>query len=576
MGAERDLLNALPDGVSNKKTARAGAEHALRNMGGTEMTMRFHMAAILVLALMAFGCGDDGGDTDADSGTDGGTDTDTEALDPRFDAFVEALKADLEDNDAYGVSAAVMENGVVTFAAAFGSKDPDGVEPLTPEALMQIGSTTKQFTATALLQKVEAGLVAVDDTLETLLPELEFTGDATWDDQISVHHLLSHQGGLVDWTLGDASSDDAALADFAYNGFAEEGYLMNPPGVFWNYANPNFSFAGLVTQTLDTRAWTDIMKEDVFEPVGMSRTFARKTEVEADGDYALSYGLGLDDLTTGAMGPVSMDQMPDPAFDRPAGFIWTTPTQMMAWAKFLMDGDPAVLSDELRGEITTAQVDTLYGAGSMSYGYGMFVETGYWANDGSWYAMPVWQHGGNTLSFSHILYILPESDFAVSICSSGEGTDFSNALDAAITTLVDLPEPSPGPEYVIDPVEFDDHIGTYNDPYNVGNMIITREGDTLLVEMPTLAFYGYDVTPELDAISSDLFYMYLDGYGYDLAFVPLVEDGPSQYVRNRSFVTTRVDAGKSAPQAVPSEEDVERWMLRARLSDFPVRIARPR
>jgi CubicO group peptidase (beta-lactamase class C family) len=566
-----------------------GAVHTRGNQGGIEMAMRLHLCALLALALTAFGCGDDGGsaadagddggDTDVDGGADTDTDTDgdTDAWDPRFDAFAFALKADLESNDAFGVSAAVMEGGVVTFAAAFGSKDADGVEPLTPDTLMQIGSTSKQFTAVALLQKVEDGVFTVDDKLETLLPELEFSLDATWDDQISLHHLISHQGGLVDWTLGNPSSDDTALADFAYGGFAEEGYLMAPPGSFWNYANPNFSFAGLVTETFDTRAWPDIMAEDVFAPVGMPRTFARKAEVEEDGDYALSYGLGLDDLTTGAMGPVSMDQVPDPAFDRPAGFIWTTPTQMMAWARFLMDGDPEVLSDELRAEITTAQVDTLYGAGSMFYGYGEFVETGYWALDGSWYATPVWEHGGNTLSFTNIFYIFPELDFAVSICSSGDGTDFSGALDAAITTLVDLPEPSAPPEYVIDPDEFDRHVGAYNDPYSVGGMTVTREGDTLLVEMPTLAFYGYEVTPELTPISSDMFYLYIDGYPYDIAFVPLVEGGPSQYVRNRSYVLTRVDeGGKGTPRAMPSHEDVERWMSRTRLSDYPVRMARPR
>ncbi|MDD5308830.1 MAG: serine hydrolase, partial [Deltaproteobacteria bacterium] len=533
-------------------------------------TSTLPLASILLAALCG-ACGSEGG-SDADASTDtpgdGGADTDTTGdSDPRFDAFVEALRADLAASTAYGVSAAVMEDGVVTFAQAFGSKDPDLALPLTPGTLMQIGSTTKQMTAVALLRKVEDGLVSLDDTLEETLPEMEFTKDAAWDDQITLRHLLSHQGGLVDWTLGDVSSDDAALASYLYGAFAEQAYLMSPPGAFWNYSNPNFALAGLVTEALDTRPWPDIMRDDVFGPLGMPRTFARKTEVEADGDYALSYGLGLDDLTTGAVGPVSMDQMPDPAGDRPAGFVWTTPTQMMAWARFIMDGDPDVLSDALRGEITTAQVDTLFGAGSMSYGYGMFVETGYYALNGEWYEMPVWEHGGATMSFSHVFYILPDSRFAVAICSSAYEADFSRSLDAAITTLVDLPEPTAAPKYEIDPAQFDRHVGTYTDPWNVGDMVITRQGDTLLADMPAMASYGYTVRPELEPLSSDIFYMYIDDTPYDITFIPLTAGGPSQYARNRAFVTTRVpDAAPAAPTLpLASREDVARLLRQARM-----------
>jgi CubicO group peptidase (beta-lactamase class C family) len=538
-----------------------GKETAMRTIGW--------VLAAFVLAASVAGCSDGGGDGAAPDGGD--TDADAGA-DHRFDAFAAALHADLAANPAYGVSAAVMENGVVTYAAAFGSKDADGAEPLTPETLMQIGSTTKQMTATALLRKVEDGAVSRDDALADALPELEFAYGAGWAGEILLRDLLSHQSGLADWTLGDPSSDDGELEAFTYGTFEAQEYLMNPPGAFWNYSNPNFSLLGLVTQTYDTRMWPDIVEQDVFAPLGMARTFARKAEVEADGDYALSYGLGLDDLASGIAGDVSMEQMPDPAWDRPAGFVWTTPTQMMAWARFLMDGDPEVLSDELRAEITTAHVDTLYGAGTMSYGYGMFVETGYQAKDGRWYAMPVWEHGGNTLSFTNILYILPEQRFAIDIISSGYNTDFSGALDAALTTLVDLPEPSEGPEYVIDPGEFDDHVGAYNDVFNVGDVVVTRDGDTLIVEMPTLELYGYTVTPELTAVSSDIFLLTIDdGTGpaqFDLTFVPLEGEEQSTYIRNRAFVATRVeespDGGIAESREAPSREAVAAWMARAR------------
>jgi CubicO group peptidase (beta-lactamase class C family) len=564
----------------------------LNNILKTEIALI--LFAALTLGLFAPGCGDDDNgagdtdtdidtdtdtdtDTDIDSDSDTDTDTDTDTWDPEFDAFVAALLGDLEASEAFGVSAAVMQDGVVTFAHAFGYKDPNGLDPLTPDTLMQIGSTTKQMTAVALLRKVEQGLVSLDDTLEETLPDLEFNLDGTWDDQVTIHHLLSHQGGFVDWIPWDGSADDSELADTTYGTFDNELFLMNPPGAFWNYSNPNFILAGLVTETLDTRPWPDIMIEDIFGPIGMDRTFLRKTEVEADGDFALSYGLGIDDIMTGAEGPVTMEDMPDPGWARPAGLVWTTPTQMMTWVEFIMDGDPAVLSDALRAEITAEQVDTLYAVGTMFYGYGMFVERGYYAFNGNWYEMPVWEHGGNTLSFSHLFYILPEQKFAVAVCSSAYATDFYTSIDAAITTLVDLPDPSEGPEYEVDPAEFDRHVGVYNDQWNVGEMTITRDGDTLFVEMPLLTKLGYDITPELVVVSSDIFYLYIDGTPYDITFIPLAAGGPSQYARNRAFVTTRVDERyKTKPKHVPSEKDVARWMRRARLFPTPLPRARPR
>ena len=98
----------------------------------------------------------------------------------------------------------------------------------------------------------------------------------------------------------------------------------------------------------------------------MSRTFLRKSEVEADGDYSLSYGYTADDLAsaTPTLGTVKMSEMSDSAWVRPAGLTWTTPTQMMKWAGFVLHGNPSVLSDELRKEITAEHVDTLFLSGT--------------------------------------------------------------------------------------------------------------------------------------------------------------------------------------------------------------------
>ena len=306
----------------------------------------------------------------------------------------------------------------------------------------------------------------------------------------------------------------------------------------------------------------------------MDRTWLRRSEVEADGHYSLSVGYGTDVYTTGGYGHVAMDLMPDPGWARPAGLVWTTPAQMMTWARFLMQGDATILADDLRESMVEEHVNTLYYADELHYGYGVMVERGYLTGDDEYYVMPVWEHGGNTLSFTSIFYMLPQQDFAISILSSAYGTDFYDSLDAALTTLVDLPAPQEPPEYPWDPDKLDKHVGSYQDTFNIGRVYVTREGDTLFVDCPDLAAYGYDVTPELVPFSSDIFYVEIDGDYLDLTFIQTEEGGMSQYIRNRSFVTTRVADDEDPPPFQVRPERMRRLLTQARLQPAPGRPRR--
>ncbi len=530
------------------------------------------------LLLLVLACRPDDAPAVEDSATD-----DTAAdpgIDPRFEALAAAIEADLEASLATGASVAVYQDGAIVFARGFGSGHPDEDRPIETTTLFQIGSTTKMLTATALLQKVEDGALSLDDTLAVAVPGLEYALDASWNDAIHVRHLVSHSSGLYDYVAWDGPSDDAELAAFTYGDYAANLFAMNPPGEFWNYSNPNFSLAGLATEVRDTRAWPDLLAEDVLRPLGMTRSTARKSAVEADGDFAVGYG--YKNVRTGAMGTVEMDKVADPAWVRPAGMVWSTPTEMIQVAKFLMDGDPAVLSDTLRAELTEEQVPLGYLPEVQHYGYGVMVDRGFFLGDG-WYDVPVWSHGGNTLSFTSTFYVVPGHDFAISILSNGFGDDFSGSVAAAFGSLLALPAPSATPPaYTFDPAGLDAHVGAYLDAYNVGDVTVTREGDVLYVDMPVLDEYGFTYERALTPVGTDLWILTLDGSPLDLTFVDSAAGAESSFIRNRSFVMTRVvgDTARALtrPTAAPSREAVADWVARAKLqpSELATSLARPR
>jgi CubicO group peptidase (beta-lactamase class C family) len=507
---------------------------------------------------------DDTGETGDTSDPDDGRVT--EGCDESHEAFILALEADLAANDAPGVTAAVMEGGALTCRVALGSKSAEAEDPVGLDTLFQIGSTTKMFTAVALLQKVQDGTLGLKDTLAEAYPDSEFALDERWNDLIELEHLLTHQGGFYDYVDASASSDDGDLAAWHAITFFPNLWLMNEPGQFWNYANPNYSIAGLVAEHHDERSYPDIMLDDVFAPLGMDRTMQRKSEVQADGDFAEGTGYYLAGGSHG-YGPVPIEDVPDPASGRPAGVsTWTTPAQMMEMARFLIDGDPAILEDSLRQEMTEDQVPLGYGYGD-AYGYGVMTADGFQATETEYYELPLWNHGGNTSSYSSAFYIVPEQSFAVSILSSGYATDFSRSVVAAMTSLLELPDPVDPPELEFDPARLDLHVGSYSDDYNVGEIIITRQDDDLFIEMPLLDRYGYSVEPELYTVSSDVFYVGIDGAWYDLTFIGGEGDSSSQWVRNRAFVGTRQ---VEALRATATPEQVERTLKLAKLPELPL------
>lgn len=505
------------------------------------------LALPLAVALTA-GCKDpadsfgglhEGGGGDGAGG--GGDDT---GADP-YAALEAALRRDLDASLATAVSVAIYQDGAIVYAEGFGNARPAESEPVTPDTLFQVGSTTKMHTAVGLLQQVEAGRLSLDAPLSEALPELHMAYQPGITAEMTVEQLLVHHAAFYDWIDWEQGPEDELLQSYTYEVFDDNLWVLAPPGSFWNYSNPNFVLQGVITEDLDPegRFWPDYMVDEVYTPLGMDRTFLRKSEVYADGGYAL--GVGYTDLAKGEIGNASIAVIADPGWARPAGLAWSTPTQQLQLARLFLEGDEAVLSEALVGELTSAQVpiEEMYPEAGHAYGYGLFVSPGVTLSETEYVETPYWHHGGNTLWFTSGFHVLPEQGFAMSILSNGLGDDFSSSARVAMATLVDgLPEATPPAEYELDPSGLDVHVGTYQDDFNVGEVRVSREGDGLVVEMPVLDALDFEYDPVLVGISTNLWYVDIMGAWYDLRFLDPEGTGASAYLASRAFVAARQDA----------------------------------
>lgn len=490
----------------------------------------------LATALLVAACGGGGDDDDQ----------------PAFDATLieDAVADNLGDGMATGYSVAIWRDGEIVYTAGFGTKNAAG-DPVTPDTLFQIGSDTKKVTALALLRQVDAGTIALDDTVGELVPELALALDPGHLDALTIDALLSHRSGLFDYTPWSEHPDDGELDTITRGRFAQNEYAMMPPGIAWNYANPAFSLAGFVDETLDGRPWGDIVAEDVFAPLEMIHTYARRDDAIAnEADLADGHGTLLPDgydsfsLFEGAAFSSGWAPPPDQfdnAFTRPAGLVWSTAADQARLMGFFVDGNEAVLSDDLRAEMTASQTPLLDHLEGQGYGYGILVQSGFTDDAGDYHPTTYLSHGGNTLTMSSASAWLPDERVAVSVLANGEGEDMEHVVRVALEVAAgDRLPPVDDPPQLLGPpaADLSVYAGSYTDP-NLGDVTITWDVDHLTIDIPLLTQMGATVDPVLAPAALDYFVLTVDGTGYGIDFYDAPDGTPHAYGVNRAFVFSK-------------------------------------
>jgi CubicO group peptidase (beta-lactamase class C family) len=188
------------------------------------------------------------------------------------------------------LAAHLNESGVSGGAVALASEEgieargvgsAGGDREVTAHTPFVIGSTSKSFTALAVMQLVDAGRVDLEAPVRDYVPELELADGQPVDD-ITVRHLLQQTSGLDDLAGGPllASASDgtpvAAIAEL------EDAELVSTPGDTWLYANVNYVLAGLVVERASGMSYGEYVQREIFTPLGMAHSSA--TTDPAGGD----------------------------------------------------------------------------------------------------------------------------------------------------------------------------------------------------------------------------------------------------------------------------------------------------
>ena len=156
------------------------------------------------------------------------------------------------------------------FMKGFGVTNVRHPLPVDEKTLFQIGSTTKTFTATAVMRLVEDGKLALDEPIRTYLPDFTMR-DPEVTTRLTMRHLLTHIGGWDGDFFPDTGNGDDALA--RYVKLMADLPQLTPLGTILSYNNAAFSLAGRVIEALTGKTYEAALKELVLEPLGLKHSF---------------------------------------------------------------------------------------------------------------------------------------------------------------------------------------------------------------------------------------------------------------------------------------------------------------
>lgn len=165
---------------------------------------------------------------------------------------------------------AVAKNGQIVWEEGFGLADRESNRPATPETMYSLASISKPITATGLMLLVERGKVDLDRPINDYLGDVKLTahvGDAA---AATVRRVADHTSGLplhyqffyVDQPYRRPPMDET---------IRRYGHLVTAPGERFNYANLGYGLLDYVISRTSGQSYVDFMREEVFEPLGLSR-----------------------------------------------------------------------------------------------------------------------------------------------------------------------------------------------------------------------------------------------------------------------------------------------------------------
>ena len=382
----------------------------------------------------------------------------------KLDQFFDRLS---EKNKAMG-SLVIAKDGKVVYSRTIGYSVINATEkkPITAATRFRIGSISKMFTATMVLQLVDQKKLRLTDTLDKYFPRVPNAN------KITIADVLSHRSGIHG--IGEMPEHRALRNKGATTAellamIEKAGPSDFEPGSKFVYTNENFFLMGLLVEKLTGKTYQENFAKRIASKIGLKDTYAANGPVDPAKNETFSYHMGRD--------WEQEDEIHWSLFFG-AGSIISTPYDLVKFISALFDGK--IISKQSLAQMTTMKDE---------YGFGMGVDK---FGDQTYYG-----HTGGAQSFGAWLAYLPEEKLALAYSTNSKLYPVKNIISGVFDIYWNRPFEVPTfAELEISPEVLDRYVGTYALAGTPAKFTITREGTTLFVQFPNQAPLRLEATAE--------------------------------------------------------------------------------
>lgn len=367
----------------------------------------------------------------------------------KFDEYLSALAK----QDRFMGSVLVARDGKVVFSKGYGMANLEFDIPNTPNTKFRLGSVTKQFTAASILLLQEHGKLSVQD------PVCKFVENCpkAWE-PVTVHHLLSHTGGLPNFTsfpeypktMMMPATMESLLARF------KDKPLDFQPLEKWNYSNSGYVLLGHIIEKVSGESFERFLQKNILDPLKM-----QNTGYDLHRKILKNRATGYSQSSNGKVNSVYLDM----TIPHAAGAMYSTTEDLFLW-------NEALFSDQW---LTAKTREAMMTVVKNDYAYGLSVN--------KTLNRTMVSHGGSINGFNTYLARFPAEKVTVVVLrnidagSPGPGKISSDLAAILFGEKYEIPAVKTVAQ--VDPKIYDAYVGEYQLGPNF-ILAVRREGDRLL------------------------------------------------------------------------------------------------
>jgi len=325
----------------------------------------------------------------------------------KLDAYL--LAAHKENR--FNGNALIAQHGKILLQKSYGHKNFSAHVLNDSNTIFQIGSITKQFTATIILRLQEEGKLSVRDKLDKYFPQFKYAGE------ITIENLLTHTSGIYNYTNDIDEGDSAIVCNPVAKQLVLDIMFKHKldfkPGTQFRYDNSGYYLLGLIIEKVTGKSYEQNIRDIIFKPLQMNHSLF-DFKHSADTNVATGYQTLNDSVQKEASA-----WRWDSTVSYAAGGIWSTTGDMYKWA--LAIAKKKILSADSWKTMLTPHLD--------KYGYGVFID--------SLFGKRTISHGGGIPGFIADLDYYPAEDVTIILLNNKGWFDESlNGINADISAIV--------------------------------------------------------------------------------------------------------------------------------------------